>query len=179
MSRFFPLLKSEITINDSNTLFLQSYKEKTEIPVGNHPGSFGYVRKNHIHEGIDLYAEEGDEVISIEDGEIISIIPFTGEIANSPWWNNTYCVFIKHKDYVINYGELVPLQTLKVGDLIKGGQVIGNIRTVLLINKGRPMAMLHLEMYKLDTLYPITEWKLNTAKPDELLDPTELIKSLV
>lgn len=178
MSKFFPLIKKEITINNSNTSFLQSYKENTEIPIGEHPGSFGYVRKNHIHEGIDLYAEEGDEVLSIENGEIISIIPFTGEIANSPWWNNTYCIFVKHNDYIINYGELIPLENLKVGDSIKAGQVIGNIRTVLLIDKGRPMAVLHLEMYKSDTLKPITEWKLNTEKPNELLDPTELIKSL-
>lgn len=179
MKRFFPLKKTGVTENNSNVDFLRSYKNTTEIPINPHPGSFGYVRKNHIHEGIDLYAEEGDEVLAIEDGVVISIIPFTGEIANSPWWNNTYSMFVKHKDYILNYGELIPVEGLKSGDVIEAGQVIGNIRTVLLKDKGRPMAMLHLEMYTIDAIEPLKEWPLNTDKPSFLLNPTELVRTLV
>jgi len=179
MHKVFPLLKRNIKINNSNTDFLTSYKKTTEIPTEMHPGSFGYVRKNHIHEGIDLYAEEGDAVLAIEDGQIIAIVPFTGEIANTPWWNNTYSILVKHNDCVINYGELTPLQDLKVGDCIKTGEVIGHIKTVLLKNKGRPMAMLHLEMYTKETQMPITEWALGQEKPFNLIDPTDFIKSLI
>lgn len=179
MKRFFPLKKTGVTENSSNVDFLTSYKNTTEIPINPHPGSFGYVRKNHVHEGIDLYAEEGDEVLAIEDGVVISIIPFTGEIANSPWWNNTYSIFVKHKNYILNYGELIPAEGLKSGDVIEAGQIIGNIRTVLLKDKGRPMAMLHLEMYTIDAIEPLKEWPLNTGKPSVLLDPTELVRTLV
>lgn len=179
MLKYFPLRKQNITINNSNTAFLTSYKETTEIPVSPHPGSFGYVRKNHIHEGVDLYAEEGDAVIAIEDGKVLKIIPFTGEITNTPWWNNTYAIFIEHNGYILNYGELIPTEQLKEGDSIKAGQVIGHIRTVLLKDKGRPMAMLHLEMYKTTATSPVSEWPLNTEQPEHLIDPTPLLKSLI
>jgi len=179
MLKYFPLRKQNITINNSNTAFLTSYKETTEIPVSPHPGSFGYVRKNHIHEGVDLYAEEGDDVIAIEKGKILKIIPFTGEITNTPWWNNTYAIFVEHNDCIINYGELIPVEHLKEGDTIQAGEVIGHIRTVLLKDKGRPMAMLHIEMYKSTATSPVTEWALNASKPPYLLDPTDLLKSLI
>lgn len=178
MKRFFPLEKQCITLNYSATEFLYSYDNKTEIPKYPHPGSFGYVRKNHIHEGVDLYANEGDNVIAIEDGEVKSIIPFTGEIAESPWWNNTYSILIEHKGYTINYGELIPEENLKIGDKIKAGEVIGKIKTVLLKDKGRPMAMLHLEMYTSGTKEPIKEWKINSKQPEGLLDPTGLLEEL-
>lgn len=179
MKRCFPLNKENISINRDYDYFMSSYKNNTEIPVGEHPGSFGYIRKNHIHEGIDLYAESGDPVYSIEDGVIISIVKFTGEIAGSPWWNNTYSVMIKHRKFTINYGEIIPNESLKVGDIVNAGDLIGNVETVLLIDKGRPMSMLHLEMYTNGTLKPIKEWSLNKIKPEELLDPTDYIISLV
>lgn len=179
MKRCFPLKKEHISINRESDTFLSNYKYSTEIPVYPHPGSFGFKRKNHIHEGIDLYAENGDEVYSIEEGIVTNIIAFTGEIAASPWWNNTYSVMIKHKDFSINYGEIIPLDSLKVGDKVRTGELIGHVKTVLKINKGRPMSMLHLEMYEKETLEPIKEWGLNKDKPKELLDPTEYIKSIV
>jgi murein DD-endopeptidase MepM/ murein hydrolase activator NlpD len=179
MFKYFPLKKNNITINDSNTSFLVSYKHTTEIPIYPHPGSFGYVRKNHIHEGVDLYAEEGDEVVAIEEGKVIKIIAFTGAIANTPWWNDTYSIFVEHDGYIINYGELIPSEHLKEGDLVKAGEIIGHIRTVLLKDKGRPMAMLHIEMYEPQADKPVTEWTLNKKKPEYLLDPTELLKSLI
>lgn len=177
--KVFPLNKKIITINNSNTEFLKSYKEQTEIPVGEHPGSFAYVRKNHIHEGIDLYAEDGDEVFAIEDGIIVAITPFTGEIAQSNWWNNTYAILIQSQSGAINYGEVIPKKSMRVGISVKAGTIIGNVKTVLKINKGRPMSMLHLELYESGTLLPIKEWSLNTQKPLELKDPTELIKNIL
>jgi murein DD-endopeptidase MepM/ murein hydrolase activator NlpD len=175
MKRYFPLDKPDITINDSNTDFAYSYSSKTEIPKSPHPGSFGYVRKNHIHEGVDLYANDGDNVYAIEDGTVTAIIPFTGEIADSPWWNNTYSILINHKTCALNYGELIPSKDLKVGDTVNAGDIIGQIRTVLKKDKGRPMSMLHIEMYKLGTQEPIKEWSLNTEKPEQLIDPTDLL----
>lgn len=179
MKRCFPLKKENISINRESDTFLSNYKYATEIPVYPHPGSFGFKRKNHIHEGIDLYAENGDEVYSIEEGIVTNIIAFTGEIADSPWWNNTYSVMIKHKDFSINYGEIIPLFNLKLGNKVKAGELIGHVKTVLKINKGRPMSMLHLEMYEKETVKPIKEWSLNKDKPKELLDPTDYIKSIV
>lgn len=47
---------------------------EVEIPIGNHPDSFGYKRKCHTHEGIDLYCQDNDEVISLTDGKIIGLV---------------------------------------------------------------------------------------------------------
>lgn len=179
MKRIFPLQKENICINRSEDTFFLDYKHVTEIPVYPHPGSFGYIRKNHIHEGIDLYSENGDNVYSVEEGVVVNIIPFTGVIADSPWWNDTYSIMVEHKNFVINYGEVIPEKNIKVGDRVKAGDVIGKVMTVLLKDKGRPMSMLHLEMYKKGTIEPIKEWSLGQQQPEHLIDPTDYIKSLV
>lgn len=40
----------------------------TGLPVGDHPGSFGFKRQFHTHEGIDLYVPDGHPVHAVEDG---------------------------------------------------------------------------------------------------------------
>lgn len=174
----FPLKKQNITLTKSETEFLKDYSNSTEIPLNPHPGSFSQKRKNHIHEGIDLYCQKGDEVIAIEDGTIVKIKPFTGTLINSPWWNNTWCILIEGKMGVFNYGEIIPEEGLKEGMAIKKGGIIGKVETVLKNDKGRPMNMLHLEMYKHGTKDAILEWSLNQPKPENLLDPTKILIDL-
>lgn len=174
----FPLKKSNIKINQSENECLNNYKDQTEIPLFPHPGSFGKQRKNHIHEGVDLYCERGDEVFAIEDGIIVKIKPFTGSLIQSPWWNDTWCVMVEGKSGVFNYGEIIPNKNLKEGMSIKEGDVIGTIETVLKKDKGRPMNMLHLELYNFGTKDAILEWSLNQEKPSHLLDPTKKLLEL-
>lgn len=171
----FPINKEAITYNDSAKEFLPDYKNNTEIPIGMHPGSFAVKRKNHIHEGIDLYCENGEEVYAIESGVIVNIAHFTGEFIASPWWNNTKCIMVEGKTGVFNYGELNPLETLKVGDSVHEGQLIGHITPVLKKDKGRPMNMLHLELYKHGTKNHLLSWDLHMDKPDNLIDPTPIL----
>lgn len=174
----FPLKKQFIYSVSSDTKN-HSFKDIAEIPIGDtHPGSFGYVRKNHIHEGIDIYCEFGDEVFSIEEGIIEKIIPFTGSIAGSPWWNNTYSILVRHKHCYINYGEIIPCDDLFTGEYIREGRILGYITPVLKTNKGRPMNMLHLEAYSLKSsisAIPIKSWDLDMQKPDYLLNPSALL----
>lgn len=165
-------------ILSSEQAYLTSYQTETVICLPPHLGSFGKVRKNHIHEGIDIYCEAGDKVYAMDDGVILNILPFTGEQVGSPWWHNTYCILVKHKECVLNYGELVPLPYLTQGETIKKGNLLGYIIPVLKQNKGLPMNMLHLEKYTLDTIMPIKEWALNTSKPTQLQDPTELLLTI-
>jgi murein DD-endopeptidase MepM/ murein hydrolase activator NlpD len=135
-------------------------------------GQFGAVRKHDIHTGIDLYCEEGSEVFAIEDGIVISIENFTGEKAGSPWWSDTKAVLIESYSGVICYGEVEPL--VNYGHLIKAGELVGRVKRVLKQDKGRPTSMLHLELYKHGTTKTVW-WHLNENKPDELLDPNNLI----
>ena len=72
----------------------------------NKQGMFGATRKYDIHTGIDLYCEENDRVYSEVDGVVHKIHPFTGAIANSPWWNDTYAIMIYH--IMIHIIHLIP-----------------------------------------------------------------------
>ncbi len=151
-------------------------KIDSAIPKDGDPGSFGRVRKNHIHEGVDLYAPEGTPVHSIEQGIILHIGDFTGVNAQSPWWHNTKCVLVLGSHGVINYGEIEPDPSLKELDEVAPGQVLGTIKQVLKNDKGTPMSMLHLEQYTFGTVRPIKEWTLNTPLPTTLIDPTAILE---
>jgi len=82
------------------------FNYKYKIPQENDLGAFGVKRKYDIHTGVDLYCNHGDVVLSIEEGEVLAIKPFTGEIAGFPWWNDTWGIAIKGKSGIINYGEV-------------------------------------------------------------------------
>lgn len=134
-------------------------------------GEFAAIRKHDIHTGIDLYCNPGAHVFAIEDGFVSDVGNFTGPSADSPWWNNTQYVVVKGSSGFILYGELTT--ALEKGTLVKKGEVLGEIVTVLKENKGKPMTMLHLELYS-DYTEPVI-WNHNSDKPYGLQDPTSLI----
>lgn len=146
-----------------------------------HPSSFAHVRTHHVHEGVDLYAEEGDPVYAMVNGVITNIIQhFTGEGAGSPWWNHTQAVVIEDANGVWMYGEIIADQHLSIGGSIAAGQLVGHVTPVLKTNKGYPTSMLHLERYIKGTTESIGLWAVGTSQPEGLLDPTpELITGLL
>jgi hypothetical protein len=148
----------------------------TEVPLIPHPGAFGVVRKHHIHEGVDLYTEEGHAVLAMEAGKVVAILPFTGPQIGMPWWHDTHCVMIEGSSGVLNYGEIIAASQLRVGQGIRKGQLIGNVAQVLREDKGRPMSMLHVERYVTGTKRPIDAWRLGTSVPGVLLDPTGILR---
>jgi len=173
-------LKHYVTI-DQYSWMIRDFSKETEIPVSkNHPASFLYQRKNHQHEGIDLYCENGQEVIAMVSGIITNIIPFTGEIAGYPWWSNTYGVVIEDEEGVWIYGELQPLNDLKIGKYIEEGSTIGHIIPVLKNKKNnRPIHMLHLERYQKGIKNSIGILELGKNKPDFLLDPIPFLLKIL
>ena len=59
------------------------------------------------------------------------------------------------------------------------GKIIGNTKTVLKKDKGRPMCMLHFEMHVKGTRGGSPEWVPPDAeKPEVLLDPTSCLAPL-
>tara|TARA_Y100001934_G_scaffold281306_1_gene390572 strand:- start:2121 stop:2666 length:546 start_codon:yes stop_codon:yes gene_type:complete len=157
--------------------FNKMAKDETGLPLHPHPGSFAFKRKFHIHEGVDLYCDDGTPIFAMEDGRVVAIIPFTGEKGGTPWWNNTDAVLIEGESGVILYGEITPLDDLKIGGHIEAGQIIGHVTQVLKKDKGRPMSMLHLEFHKHGTRQA-QEWRVDGKKPKTLLDPTPLLKKV-
>lgn len=123
------------------------------IPIGNHLGAYGTKRVYHTHEGVDIYATANSCVYAMGPGYVIDIRPFTGESAGSPWWHDTDCIVVRTTlstgDTIdILYGEIEVLPGLDLGSEIAAGDQVGNVQPVLKNDKGRPMSMLHLEMYR-------------------------------
>lgn len=168
-----PLLGLAHIISDSpETWTTRNWSIETEIPISiEHPGSFLFKRKHHVHEGIDLYCNPGQVVVAMVPGSVIDIVPFTGEIAGTPHWNNTYGVVIEDCRGVWIYGEIEPDPTLVVGKAVSEGDVIGKVITVLRNDKGRPMTMLHLERYTIGTKNSVGIIKHGDCIPSNLCNP--------
>ncbi len=143
-------------------------------------GCFGAIRKYDIHTGVDLYCENGQKVVAMEDGEVVLIENFTGEnaIPKSPWWNETQAVLIEGKSGVICYGEIKPASSLEVCSKVEKGDFIGTVVQVLKEDKGKPMSMLHLELYKKGTRKTVI-WELGKEKPENLLDISKFLDALL
>jgi len=175
----FPLDKKTIHItNDSDSFKQRNFINETEVPVENHVGAFGAKRKHDIHTGVDLYCNDGDSVFAIESGTIVLIEEFTGEKANSEWWNATKAIHIEGNHGVIVYGEVEPNIELFEGLAVKSGQQIGKVKQVLKHDKGRPMCMLHVELYKQGSRQSCT-WKEDKPQNDNLLNPTEMLVNFI
>lgn len=158
------------------TKWFYPLKNATQLP--DELGSFGAVRKNHTHEGIDLYGEQAEDVFAVEDGTVVGIEWFTGEHTNppSPWWHNTQGVLVEGDSGVVVYGEILISENIEIGSKIKRGQKVGELETVLKKDKGRPMTMLHFELYEKGTR-KTGEWDHGNERPKGLLDPTELLEA--
>lgn len=148
------------------------------------PCRFGSVRRFDVHAGVDLFCELGQEVVAVEDGEVIKIEVFTGPNAHprsSPWWNETFSVLIRGASGVVAYGEVQP--TVEVGDTVQAGDRIAVVeKPVLKAFKGRPMVMLHLELWAEGTT-ETTTWGADPTppadreRPSNLMDPTPFLTS--
>ena len=167
------------------------------LPIGDHPGAFGFTRKFDVHTGVDLYTFNGAPVMAMEYGEVVKIIPFTGSKVfgkdGKPmdWWLDTDAVLVKGASGVIVYGEVEAAEGLKVGDIVKPGQRIATVRQVLKDEPekhesrakipGHSLSMLHVELYT--EAYEDLErwvwegWEVGQPKPDKLLDPTPHLMS--
>lgn len=165
-----------------------------KIPQRGEAGSFWEERGDRCHCGVDLYTRENTEVLSIGDGIVIE----TGLMTSPellPYWNSTYYVIIEHSYGFCKYGELSGL-TIRKGDTIESGKLIGYLGKVLnseKIDKSCPLyiqklknknpSMLHFELWKDQ---PITTHKnylggnwFSKEKPENLIDPTRLLESLL
>jgi hypothetical protein len=132
------------------------------------------LRKHDIHTGVDIHCEDEELVYSMTDGTIVKISEFTGPKAGSPWWNETSFIGVNTAIGYIIYGEVESF--VKEGDHICSGDLIGKVKRVLKKDKGKPMSMLHVELYSKPT-EPVV-WNLNEPKPESLLDPSVLFRCL-
>lgn len=171
MTWLFPFNDKKLSTSpDSNSFAEIDLATECIVPIAGHLGAFGTQRRYHRHEGVDLYCNPGEAVHAVEAGVVVNIVAFTGPLAGSDWWNDTKAVLVEGESGVICYGEIEPNSALKVGARVEAGAEIGTVITVLKVDKGRPMTMLHIELYERGTRDPLA-WVLDTV-PHGLLDPT-------
>lgn len=151
-------------------------KCKIKLPGTNEPGSFGFVRSHDIHTGVDLYCKDGEPVYAIEDGIIANYGAFTGIGAESPWWEDTDFISIKGKSGKIIYGEISINKSLMSKTYIKAGDLLGNVKRVLRVDKGKPMTMLHIELYNDKYSGSGEVWNLGQQKPECLEDVSVILR---
>lgn len=151
----------------------------TGIPVGSHPGAFGYQRKHEVHTGVDLYTNNHAPVFAVENGLVVGLGHFTGEQDGSGHWENTDYLLVEGASGVVCYGEVAP--TVKVGDVVRAHDYIANVVRVLKEGRERPdipghrPSMLHLELYPhgYRAAAPKLESRFDDLFMTMLLDPTE------
>jgi len=175
MMSWHPPIALHLVPSDDSLSFQRMQPHETALPLPPHPGAFGVARKNHIHEGVDLYCAEGTPVQAVEAGTVVAIIPFTGPKAGSDWWHDTEAVLIEGASGVVLYGEIIP-KDLSVGDTVSRGARLGHVKQVLKTDKGRPMSMLHLEFHAAGTR-DAYEWTAAGGKPPSLQDPTPFLRT--
>lgn len=175
----FPLNNKMIGSTEDSFSYLDfDWTKEVQIPINSHVGAFGTRRKHDVHKGIDLYANVNEEVYAVENGEIVDICPFTGEVAGFPWWENTWGVYIKGKSGIVVYGEILPWDKLKIGSEIRRGQFVGNVLRVLKKDNGRPSSMLHLELHDINHIHT-EQWEIGKEKPIGVLNPTNYLLSAI
>lgn len=148
-----------------------------DIPVIQHYGSFLVKRRFDVHTGVDLYATIGANVYAIEDGEVVKIRWFTGKNAGCDHWNETKCVDIEGYSGIFDYGEMEPEPSLKEGDRVNAGQVIGHVAQVLKKWKGKAMSMLHFAIHSHGWRYLVEDQSKEDMESffDIQIDPTPLL----
>lgn len=171
-------MKYKGTTIDSFSFLDYEWRNEFEINLFPHVGSFGVRRRHDVHKGIDLYAEVGTEVFSVESGEIVDICWFTGAPLEMPWWEDTKAVYIKGKSGIVVYGEIEPNPTLKIGDYWSSGMKIGTVKRVLKKDNHRPLSMLHMELHHPDHIHT-PQWEIGQSKlPLGVFDPTPYLLNI-
>lgn len=151
-------------------------KCKIRIPKSTEPGSFGFVRHHFIHPGVDLYCNDGEPVYAIEDGIIANYGPFTGIGKNTPWWEDTDYICIKGDSGKLLYGSIVINKKLLSQTHVKEGDLLGHVKRVIKVDRGRPTTMLHMELYNNKYSGTGEFWNFGQPRPYGLEDATVILR---
>lgn len=126
-------------------------------------------KRNHV--GVDLFADPGDIVVAMEDGEVLAGLPF---------YKGTGAVYLlTDSGLIINYGELERWSWrnygVRAGTRVQAGDQIGRVG---LSNDGSHM--LHLETYQPDVTVDeirngAMQWWKGDPAPEGILDPTRYL----
>jgi murein DD-endopeptidase MepM/ murein hydrolase activator NlpD len=141
------------------------------VPTQSYRGGRGFgasrekVRKGLRHGAVDLMAPPGTPVLAIDDGVVIG--------GPSPFFRGTYALEVKHPSFVARYSEIARNTEVRVGSLVKAGQVIAYVGD----QPGHDM--LHLEMFAGTVDGVLTQKGKPFDRREDLIDPTPILDRLV
>jgi murein DD-endopeptidase MepM/ murein hydrolase activator NlpD len=137
---------------------------------GNPSRAFGSLRGDgeRYHVGIDLYCDDQDVCVAVEDGVVVGIQGFL---------NITKALLLQTKSgIVVLYGEIEDGSwkdfAIKKGSIVKKGQKICRIG-----KNQTGTQMLHFETYTKGITQNIT-WKTNTDPASGILNPTKYLLNI-
>lgn len=141
------------------------------------PRCFGAPRSGttRLHGACDLYGPLGTPVYAIEGGIVGPVLGYPPSTPNPyPFYKGTEALELRSTAGIWRYCELEFVPEIRIGHLIKEGDLLGHIGDMRL-----GIWMLHLELYRGDSPGALTQrgQGLYDRRPD-LLDPTELIDRL-
>ncbi|MBN2065532.1 MAG: M23 family metallopeptidase [Candidatus Thermoplasmatota archaeon] len=164
------------------------------LPCDGESGSFWEQRQDRFHCGVDIYAPQKSDIISIADGTVVDLGIFTSP-SQVRYWNTTYYLVIANNGGTFfRYAELDDVAVEK-GTAIQAGDFLGSVGQVLHIKKiddtcplyirqlkeKKHTSMLHIEWHD-RPLFPSKTYLggnwFGTRKPEGLLDPTSLLESI-
>jgi len=159
-------------ITDHENAHVVSYVDDIRRNVGNRARAF-MSKRNHgkrFHVGVDLYCNEGDPVISVENGKVLNHYTFVKGTRSD---GSTYAVaalFVQNDSgSVINYGEVEDRSWTYLG--VEPGSKVGAGQQIAYVGKMRVSSMLHFEMYTRGTMYN-QRYYVRRNPPPQLYDPT-------
>lgn len=164
------------------------------LPTRGEPGAFWEERGDRWHCGVDIYAPEGSEVVTISGGTVLEVGEFTSPRLVQ-YWNVTYYVLVRNRDGTLcRYAELSGV-SVDEGDEVSVGDAIGRVGQVLNVDKiddsapsyiqalsgSERLSMLHLEVYcelpEPSSKYLGGNW-FGARMPEHLLNPVEYFEGL-
>ncbi|NLE02383.1 MAG: peptidoglycan DD-metalloendopeptidase family protein [Fibrobacter sp.] len=163
------LIPENTNANDDNNGFIFPLSSRPSVSYKDGGRFFGANRSNgRKHAGCDLIAPTNTPIYAIGDGVVIQ--------KEYSFYEGTNALEIKHGNYVVRYGEILPgsASSLSAGTKVTKGQQIAKVG---LLNSGSHM--LHFEMYSGSATGQLT----NRSNPPyqrrkDLIDPAPFLDKM-
>lgn len=142
--------------------FVVSYKTINGKIVGNGARRFMARRGGGHHMGCDLYGNNGDPILAMEDGKVVNYYHF---------FHGAYALIVQHKSgVVVNYGEVKKNSwkefNISKGSFVRRGQAIARLGVM-----SGGSTMLHFETYRPG----VTHNQRWSGKHPDILNPTKYL----
>lgn len=146
--------------------FVVSYKTVNGKIVGNGARRFMASRGGGHHMGCDLYGQNGDPILAMEDGKVVNYYHF---------FHGAYALIVQHKSgVVVNYGEVKKGSWkefgISKGSFVRRGQAIARLGVM-----SGGSTMLHFETYRPG----VTHNQRWSGKHPDILNPTKYLLGAV